>query len=564
MAPIDILPQDVLLNIFTLLATIDDDPAWREKRKLIHYASDIFDAGTALCQSRWNSHVCQFWRATILQAPSIWARIINIPYLSQINSEWRNAVLLRTGRAPLIIKAELNLQHSSIPRQEMANSILLSILKEDMIRIKSLDVTIRYNTAAMASKASKLFQQPAPILEIFKLQYSSWNHSETFINMADLFANQAPSLREFECTSFPQFPLDTSWMSQLRVLRIDFTRLKVNYGRTLRINRAALLRALAQMQSLHTLEAAFFPDLLRSSGKSVGLEGLRLPDSLKSISLEADFDACLDILRYAPHSTPTFHLHLKCFSDHDLPKPFGTIPSQHATEMQRIIILYLRGYLAVNPINHLSVTIGVNGILLIGRLPNPDTNKNTGFRLPIPFNSHQDLSSFLKDLSTLRIDAIRIFEINNTFMPDVPELFDHFPAIASALTGVETLRASPSFISTLNNIPTTLDASYFPRLREIHAGNHDPRAIPDDIIDFLHCRTYNAKNIETVDLLECDDLLANQFLKLFGGFRGLTIKWKTWQSCERIYVVGDHGGTWLSHSQGARLTRKPRTLKVAK
>ncbi len=117
---IDILDDDALLYIFTMNA-------------------NMFVDDGALVTTCATSLVCRRWRNLMLDTPSLWAKLIDMGWIScAVEYEFRNELLRRTGTAPLWIKATwiVRIQPANHP-QKSAN-FLFDVLEENWHRTQKL------------------------------------------------------------------------------------------------------------------------------------------------------------------------------------------------------------------------------------------------------------------------------------------------------------------------------------------------------------------------------------------------------------------------------------------
>ena len=195
------LHRDILWNIFMLNADMD-----APTNPDLPYSSAggtrqfVFSPLTVL---RWSSQVCQSWREIILEAPSLWSRVIDLDVLRISPLKWREEVIERTGDAPLHVKGRVY--------ESGDQNLFVWIISTFGARIRHLDVFGVADTRSLASARSFL-QYPVPCLESFKLQIGrimpSSDHS------LSLFSNNAPSLRSYFHTGI-HFDIETPWLSNL-------------------------------------------------------------------------------------------------------------------------------------------------------------------------------------------------------------------------------------------------------------------------------------------------------------------------------------------------------------
>ena len=195
------LHRDILWNIFMLNADMD-----APTNPDLQYSSVggtrqfVFSPLTVL---RCSSQVCRSWREIILEAPSLWSRVIDLDILRISPLKWREEVMERTGDAPLHVKGRVY--------ESGDQNLFVWIISTFGARIRYLDVFGVPDSLSLAS-ARSFIQHPVPCLESFKLQIGrimpSGDHNFS------LFSNNAPSLRSYFHTGI-HFDIETPWLSNL-------------------------------------------------------------------------------------------------------------------------------------------------------------------------------------------------------------------------------------------------------------------------------------------------------------------------------------------------------------
>ena len=195
------LHRDILWNIFMLNADMDaptnPDLPYNSARGTRQF---VFSPLTVL---QCSSQVCRSWRTIILQAPSLWSRVIDMDVLRISPQKWREEVMERTGEAPLHVKGCVY--------ESGDESLFVWIISKFGARIRNLDVVGEPDSSNLASAISFL-QYPAPCLESFKLQIDGVMPLGN--SNFSLFSDNAPSLRSYFHTGI-LFNIGTHWLSNL-------------------------------------------------------------------------------------------------------------------------------------------------------------------------------------------------------------------------------------------------------------------------------------------------------------------------------------------------------------
>ncbi|KDR74020.1 hypothetical protein GALMADRAFT_212209 [Galerina marginata CBS 339.88] len=186
---------------------------------LVRHASERSSPTPNITTARRTSQVCRSWRNILLASPSLWGRLIDLDTLNQPTDNWRNEIMRRAGSAYLWITGHI-LQLPT-PSQTFFFSILTD--RNCWNRIQRIVVDVQDIDPADSRWDALCY--PAPSLEVFRMSFALANpdilpilHPHRTSNSAhygSLFANNAPSLREFDARKI-YFAPDVTWLSQLR------------------------------------------------------------------------------------------------------------------------------------------------------------------------------------------------------------------------------------------------------------------------------------------------------------------------------------------------------------
>ncbi|KDR79608.1 hypothetical protein GALMADRAFT_243699 [Galerina marginata CBS 339.88] len=175
--------------------------------------ADMFSYRKALETTRISSHVCREWRSVILDAPTLWGKLIDLDNLSQKRNEWRDEVLRRSGDSPLsMLRSALVL--NPLPwREHFLATFALSILNQHWSRIERLEICS--DTDSIDTAVLEAIQKPAPRLRKFHIQFKN---APRTVHSGEFFANQAPLLESIKIPF--KFQLPAPWLSNIRTLSI--------------------------------------------------------------------------------------------------------------------------------------------------------------------------------------------------------------------------------------------------------------------------------------------------------------------------------------------------------
>lgn len=197
LAPISLLPPEILARVFHLLAS--EETTYSDKP----YFGWI----------RRTTHVCRHWRQVALDDSSLWARISGVP--TNMNTALISEMLARARNAPL----EIDIDLVASPSPEVFLMFPSHLSHTRALRLHSLS-TIHFESVR------EILSREAPALEHFELGVSV---SAPFI-FRDLgettsFKGQAPKLRAF-CISQVCVPwsfIPRGQLTQLKIILLNET-----------------------------------------------------------------------------------------------------------------------------------------------------------------------------------------------------------------------------------------------------------------------------------------------------------------------------------------------------
>ncbi len=202
---INVLDDDVLLHIFA------------KNSNMFLYRHALHDTYVA-------SQVCQRWRNLMLNTPSIWAKLIDVDYMSFVcDYDWWVELLKRSRTAPLWIRIDwVNKLRPSDPYHNV-EPFLFAVLNDYWHQIQRLDACFQVGAAFHPTNWA-IFCRPAPSLEIFDVSFERTEPAENHDNtpLTTLFSGTAPRLRTF---GFPEYTIDSNvaWLCHLHFMRFDHT-----------------------------------------------------------------------------------------------------------------------------------------------------------------------------------------------------------------------------------------------------------------------------------------------------------------------------------------------------
>ncbi|KAH9476349.1 hypothetical protein JR316_0011924 [Psilocybe cubensis] len=288
-APIFKLNADLLHLIFRMCTDLDEGAGENALGGSKEYR--------AMVTVRHCSQVCRFWRHSILSAPSIWGRILDLQQLDQENDLWREEVIRRTGDAFLHITGIVR-GFNHISKQFFYNLII-----NHWGRVRVMDVDV-YHPHVFKPETWNFLIRPSPFLQSLKLRFHPRTISPTSIlPHGSIFANDAPSLRQF-CVEQLLFDTRISWFSQLR-------RFGIFPSPRQPVTVCEIFEMLAQMPLLESLTIGDVRNDVASGELNFEHSSIELPSLQEIVFTDVEMKVCTDILqRISP--APTCALDIFC------------------------------------------------------------------------------------------------------------------------------------------------------------------------------------------------------------------------------------------------------------
>jgi len=258
-----------------------------------------------LMVARHSSQVCRRWRAIILRSSTIWGRLISLKELWNVEDEWRDEVVARTGCALLWVHNH----NTEISRSESLTSFLFNLLRQHWERIQILKVTGGRLDEYQKEFWTTLFEHPAPKLKIFYFTYYLYVGQDPWILPSPLFNNAFPQLKYFSvtgavpdtCTISIYMP--ESWLRRLRTLILR---------RSTVVELVGLLRLTPLLEELETIthigspiENDNLPKVLLPRLKNIRL-GWRFPLAIRLLTLLVPSEGCSLQLPAHYDTNPTY------------------------------------------------------------------------------------------------------------------------------------------------------------------------------------------------------------------------------------------------------------------
>ncbi len=210
-SPIQLLHEDVLMQIISTNA-------------------NIFTEHHALTNTRYASQVCRSWRATTLNSPVLWARLIDFgSFYNLKTTKWAEEVVRRSKDAPLWMIAEKKhwaplLRYTLGPAEHLAliqHNFFMQTMHRHWERIQKLVLPTCILPHLSASML--LIYRPAPLLDTFNIEREIDFERDKKLgkkhNFVTLFSGNAPMLRHFTALSH-RIDQNAPWVHSLRTLEI--------------------------------------------------------------------------------------------------------------------------------------------------------------------------------------------------------------------------------------------------------------------------------------------------------------------------------------------------------
>jgi len=472
------LHEDILIDIFEWNATLDSDSAPLLGTKLDEqkYKSN------ALYYARSASQVSRTWRDAAIGSASVWGKILNLGFLKQGNSFWREEVLRRTGEAPLELRAQLFFNDSM--KDDAVLPFLISILNKDWKRIVKIQLAIDDEEGHALHKIfQNLQKRTSTMLSFdFRLGVSSLEHDISG-PLENLFADNAPFLLHFSATEI-KIPLNTSWITGLRSLHISYNKYCHEANRPTPYSVEETLAAIGRMSLLEDLRLhrAFTTETPAPLPNPIILPHLR------SLHLMDDCRSCLAFLSSIEVPHMNWKININLFAS-----TVGQYPEGAWDLMGDIMFKHLQQYLEVHSISSIELRIDDVGLQLI-HTPCP-TSSLPGFVFSISDISPRDYKAFLPQLlsklSSFRINEVKSFTLEFGRRNLFPLSEKGFADLLTALASVEILRTKISVLYNLLELRPLLK-SCFPSLKILEMDYPDNPSIytaNQSTLPFLSWRT---------------------------------------------------------------------------
>lgn len=352
-SPMMRLNQDVLWRTFSMNADMDNDEEFRV------YSNDILKNknSRALFTTWHSSQVCQIWRHTILNAPSLWAQLIDLDGLSSVDKLMKEEIICRTASCSLYIAGHV---FASSPKER---DFFLSILLKDWTRIQSLKVTIGQSNE-IPGNVWNILLEPTKTLVCFKLRASNGvNLPQENHPISNLFANHAPSLKSFVSWKINfnfGYGDGLNWLSNIRQLNISYMS---------SMPLPQWLEALQHMPLLEDLQLMYpFPSVAPSLQNELNLPTIHLP-KLMYIYIIHSLNSCAVLLdRIVPRIG--CYLYMDTLDDVHEPPPPSTI-----LLATKVLSRYSQSFFANHPISALHYAVTHTAITISEyRLQHHDTS----------------------------------------------------------------------------------------------------------------------------------------------------------------------------------------------
>ncbi|KJA24774.1 hypothetical protein HYPSUDRAFT_38431 [Hypholoma sublateritium FD-334 SS-4] len=200
-APIYGVNDDVLMCIFML-------------------NGNMFFDSQALHTTRATSQVCRQWRNLTLEAPLLWAKLIDMDICYRDRRlDWINEIFRRSGVAPLWIKA-VNGRHIRRTDTDNIEKFIYDIVSKNWDRIQKLVVI---DDSTLESRCNLIFPMlrfPAPQLENFTMLRTNHYSDRKIPPIKSLFSTHAPMIRTFRL-AYVSVDHQDPWIRQLHTMLLD-------------------------------------------------------------------------------------------------------------------------------------------------------------------------------------------------------------------------------------------------------------------------------------------------------------------------------------------------------
>ena len=275
MAPISVLPPEVLSEIFAALAHSSYSPQGRPGFR----SQSAYDWITV-------THVCRAWRNIALDTPRLWSRVI----LSGLDIT--QEVIARSKRAPLWVTAYMTCLDD--PRKTLLDSIM-----RESSRLKELDLV---GPAQAFESFSTLPMGPATILETLILcEGSPYDLDDVLFphnpSLPVLFQGQTPNLRHLLLNR-----IGVKWDNPIFCSTLTHLTVVVQYDANPSFSTGTFSQLLSALENMHALERLELNEAIPRLRKD--LDGLPAPQCtvelphLRELVIASGVRECADFLNH--------------------------------------------------------------------------------------------------------------------------------------------------------------------------------------------------------------------------------------------------------------------------
>ncbi|KDR79595.1 hypothetical protein GALMADRAFT_137393 [Galerina marginata CBS 339.88] len=480
-SPVSNLDRDVFLSIINLNADLFSDP-------------------TPLGDTRRASQVCRDWRDMILDAPSLWGKLIDLDDLAHSTEDWRDTVLQRSGNASLWIKATDQIYHEETHVRQKIYGFLFSVLDKHWGRTEKLVVCV--DIRDLDTKLWRSIYRPAPQLRVFDVDlYGTQNRASSTPSFNLLFANNAPLLHTLHVANI-KFNPRAPWVTGIRLIHIGppFTLLE-------------MLSAFKMMPNLETIRIEQVQRPRPDKEEVDHRQCVNLPN-LSQIQLYCDFKSTVTLLENITYARGCF---LKLTSGNWKQGPFrplskfaldyftARVPTSLSLSVSHYRFSFKDRTENRSPFESFSVSVWFDDL----PLPTLATaNIIAGFTFPAPV-FHFVTQLYLTSLNCSPSEAVHLF-------------FRSLPAVTTLITNEQVIG---NFFGLQKGTPDIL----LPLIEVVKLDTLDFRATSGYLFQFLVARRESGHPILVLDLRDANPDLARS-LTYLADFTGMQVLWKRRES----------------------------------
>lgn len=475
----------------------------------------MFSDRGALYRTRRTSQVCRQWRNLILNATSLWARLVDTEALCHASTrEWWNELIRRSGTAPLWIRASsTQFKPMNVLRPGSSKDIecfTFNLISNNWHRIQKLIVE---GDSPHFGLTRAMLRFPAPQLEQFQAPLPKTDVGgldQADVITTPLFAGYAPQLLRLHAGSHVVDP-KAPWLRHL---------LSIHIGSSYTV-----CDALAVLSATHSLQDVWLTSHavqdISTHHFVVSLKYLKLLDYLGSAQHCA---ALLDRVKLPPHCALSIWINF-----HDDYEEMAEI-KRTLLPVINIFTRHLNRRLQLQRFNIISLNSMPNSDIFL-KVSETVFRNECLFSLSIPYN--MDHGSMILDKLAL-LDLTRITELRFTTTCYVNPSFGHF---FNCLLSLETICIDNQSLKYLiflqNNMPLAKDPSiFFPSLKVVNASHTgDTHWLEADVEDlavfstFILSRVQNGHPVTTLDMTRtCHKIPAD--LDMYAEVKGLKVLYK--------------------------------------